>query len=199
MNLRSVFTNLAKRRLRSPRGSNNPRLLLLQKMPKRAVCAEIGVWKGDYSELILGTTLPEKLHLIDPWEFQGEFSERMYGGAVAKSQTDMDSIYENVKKRFAKYQNVVLNKGKSEKVLHEFRDGYFEWVYIDGNHYYDYVLKDLEICFSKVKPSGIIAGDDYTWGEKDGFPVRKAVQEFTNAKGLQNNLRVIGSQFIIQL
>jgi hypothetical protein len=168
-------------------------------MPKNAVCAEIGVWKGDFSKLILDVTSPKKLHLIDPWEFQKEFSERMYGGAVAKSQRDMDIIYEGVKKRFNKFQNVILNKGKSEKVLQEFPDQYFDWVYIDGNHYYDYVLKDLEMSFLKVKRGGIIAGDDYTWGVKDAFPVRQAVEDFLGGKGLKNKLKIIGPQFIIKL
>jgi predicted O-methyltransferase YrrM len=138
------------------------------------------------------------LHLIDPWEFQGEFPERMYGGSVAKSQRDMDLIYSDVEKRFSNYENIILNRGRSEEILHQFHDGYFDWVYIDGNHYYDYVTKDLDLCFLKVKPGGIIAGDDYTWGEEHGFPVKRAVHDFINSKNLRNNLKVIGSQFMIK-
>ncbi len=123
----------------------------------------------------------------------------MYGGSVTKSQQDMDLIYKDVKGRFSKFPYVILNKGKSEKVLQEFPDRYFDWVYIDGNHYYDYVLKDLQICFLKVKDGGIIAGDDYTWGAKDGFPVKKAVQEFISKNGLNDKLTIIDSQFIIEL
>jgi SAM-dependent methyltransferase len=167
-------------------------------MPKTAVCAEIGVWKGEFSELIRSMTLPRKLHLIDPWKFQGEFPERMYGGSVAKEQSDMDRIYENVRNRFNNYQNIILHRGKSEKVLQDFENAYFDWVYIDGNHYYEYVLNDLQICLSKVKPGGIIAGDDYTWGEKDGFPVKRAVQDFIKRNNLKGNLELIGSQFIIK-
>ncbi|MBT3311606.1 MAG: hypothetical protein HN379_06400 [Desulfobacteraceae bacterium] len=74
------------------------------------------------------------------------------GGAVAKNQRDMDLIYEGVKERFSNYPNIILNRGKSEKVLNEFPDDYFDWVYIDDNHFYEYVSKDLEICFLKVKP-----------------------------------------------
>lgn len=139
------------------------------------------------------------MHLIDPWEFQPEFSERMYGGTVAQSQQDMDLVYEGVKTRFSKYSNITLNRGKSEAVLSKFPNAYFDWVYVDGNHYYEYVLKDLEICYLKVKPGGLIAGDDYTWGSKYGFPVKKAVEDFTNEKALQDNLKVLDSQFIIKL
>lgn len=199
MNLNSIFTEPVRKLLRIAPKSRKFRLNLLKNMPKGAVCAEIGVWKGDFSELILAITSPKKLHLIDPWEFQGEFPERMYGGSVAKSQGDMDLIYNDVRKRFGKYDNIFVNRGRSEQVLQEFPDAYFDWVYIDGNHYYDYVIKDLELCFSKVKPGGIIAGDDYAWGEKDGFPVKKAVQDFVDAKGLERNLEILGSQFMIKL
>lgn len=199
MNANAALIAPARRLLRILRRNKNPRLQLLREMPKGSVCAEIGVWKGDFSELILTTTSPKRLHLIDPWEFQGEFSERMYGGSVAKSQRDMDLIYGDVEKRFSKHNNIIFNIGKSEQVLHGFPDAYFDWVYIDGNHSYDYVMKDLELCFKKVKPGGIIAGDDYTWGRKDGFPVKKAIQDFINARDLKNNLKVLVSQFIIKL
>jgi hypothetical protein len=196
----AALTTGAKNLLRALRGKRNPRRLLLQDMPKNSVCAEIGVWKGDFSELIRTVTSPEKLHLIDPWEFQDEFPERMYGGAVAKGQRDMDSIYEDVKKRFAKYPNIILHRGKSEDVLQEFANAYFDWVYIDGNHYYEYVMKDLETSYSKVKLSGFITGDDYVWGKKEGFPVRKAVRDFMSAKKMKEKcLTVIESQFCIKL
>jgi Methyltransferase domain len=184
--------------LRGKRNARN-RLRLLREMPKSAVCAEIGVWKGDFSELIRSMTSPRKFHLIDPWEFQSEFPERMYGGSVAKSQADMDRIFEDVRVRFSGWPNIVINKGKSEHVLREFEDAYFDWLYIDGNHYYEYVLRDLQLCLSKVKPGGIIAGDDYEWGEKDGYPVRRAVQDFIAEHELTGRLKLLGSQYIIRI
>jgi len=84
--------------LRVCRTPRNARLQLLRKLPKDSICAEIGVWKGNFSELIFAVTRPKMLHLIDPWEFQSEFPERMYGGSVAKCQQDMNLIYESVKK-----------------------------------------------------------------------------------------------------
>lgn len=178
---------------------SNSRTLFLKKMPRSSLCAEIGVWKGDFSQQIQTLTSPKKLHLIDPWEFQSEFPDRMYGGYVAKNQLDMDNIYEGVRKRFNNYPNVLLHRGKSEKVLQEFEDAYFDWVYIDGNHYYEYVLNDLRLCLSKVKPGGTIAGDDYKWGEKEGFPVKRAVRDFIKENGLEDNLQILGSQFMIKL
>ncbi|MGF1482303.1 MAG: class I SAM-dependent methyltransferase [Cyanophyceae cyanobacterium] len=175
-----------------------PRIKLLRKLPKKAIGAEIGVWKGGFSSKIIEITVPKELHLIDPWLFQSEFSERMYGGKVAKKQEDMDEIYQAVRDQFKDNTRVVIHRGFSEAVLAEFEDNYLDWVYIDGNHYYEYVCKDLELSFFKVKSGGIIAGDDYTWGAKNGFPVAKAVQDFVKEKKLENKLEIISSQFIIR-
>src|SRR5579863_9495292 len=43
---------------------------LLHFLPKGGEGAEIGVAKGEFSEALLGTVQPRKLHLIDPWEHQ---------------------------------------------------------------------------------------------------------------------------------
>ena len=92
------------------RYSNRARLQLLKNMPVNAICAEIGVWKGDFSEDVLRTTQPEKLYLIDPWMFQPDFADRWYGGALAKSQMDMDDIFSEVKERFASDARVTLKE-----------------------------------------------------------------------------------------
>lgn len=178
---------------------NNPRVQLLKQMPRNAVAAEIGAWKGDFSELILSRTDPKTLHLVDPWLFQPEFSERMYGGSVAKSQLDMDEIYNSVAARFGGDGRVKLDRGKSAEVLQQFPDGYFDWVYIDGNHYYDYVSEDLSLSRKKVKPGGFITGDDYNWGTQNGHPVKQAIQDFVKREKLVDQLTVINSQYLIKL
>jgi len=176
----------------------DPRLKMLLKMPKNAVCAEIGVWQGAFSSQILEITAPRKLHLIDPWLFQPEFPRCMYGGAIAKHQSDMDKIYQNVITRFGKYEKVFIHRGFSEQVLLEFSDAYFDWIYIDGNHDYDFVRRDIEMGSLKVKSGGFIAGDDYDWGEDRGFPIQRAVQGFLKEKKV-GKLKLIGSQFVIKL
>src|SRR5215207_1602569 len=73
---------------------------LLGMMLKRAVCAEIGVWRGDFSQRILDVTLPRELHLVDPWAYMPNLPLRGYGGRVAKSQAGMDDMAEAVAARF---------------------------------------------------------------------------------------------------
>ena len=42
------------------------RAALLRRLPARSTGAEIGVWKGDFSALILDTVRPARLYLVDP-------------------------------------------------------------------------------------------------------------------------------------
>ena len=44
------------------------RFIMLDRMPKHARVAEIGVAFGDFSKEILARCQPEKLYLVDAWE-----------------------------------------------------------------------------------------------------------------------------------
>lgn len=192
---------LARRLVRRVRRSfaPSPREALLRKMPKHAVCCEVGVWKGGFSAQILKTTRPAEFHMVDPWAFQPEFPDRWYGGVVARQQRDMDAIYKEILEKYGRMPEVRIHRETSETALARFADGLLDWIYIDGNHAYDYVFKDLELAFLKVRPGGFIAGDDYTWGQADGFPVKRAVADFLAGKRIPTDrLALLGSQFIIE-
>ena len=197
MPIPSLGTFIEKARSSLSRQSRD-RSKLLAMMPKGAVCAEVGVWKGDFSERILRETEPTTLYLIDPWKFQDEFPERMYGGSVARSQQDMDAIFEGVKARLAGWNSVRFVRDFSSNALRALEDASLDWIYIDGNHYYEYALEDLQLARAKIKPGGYIAGDDYLWGEKDGFPIQRAVAEFAREHGLEGAVTVEGTQFAIR-
>lgn len=173
------------------------RKFILDMVPKSAICAEIGVWKGDFSKQILETVKPKKLHLIDPWKFTPEYKDRWYGGTIAKNQKDMDGIYEGVKKAFKNDNRVVIHKSFSHEIVRKFRDNYFDFVYVDGNHSYEYVKRDLENFFPKVKKGGIMAGDDYIsfWSLLNRFAVKRAVDEFVKKHNLKK--RSAKGQFVI--
>lgn len=49
----------------------------------------------------------------------------------------------------------------SHEVADLFADESLDYVYIDGNHAYDYVKLDLETWYPKLKKGGILAGHDY--------------------------------------
>lgn len=169
-------------------------------MPKNSICAEIGVWKGDFSKRILNTVKPKKLYLIDPWFFNTEYKNAMYGGSVEKSQKDMDEIYKSILINFRKEINqekIEVFRNKFEDLLDKFPDNYFDWIYIDGDHTYNAVVKDLDNVTKKVKEGGLITGDDYTTGGWWKGGVKKAVDEYI-VNNPEKEIKIMGSQFIIK-
>jgi hypothetical protein len=178
------------------------RSFLLELVPAGAVCAEIGVWDGDFAALILDVVGPSQLHLVDPWQFMSTepYAKARYGGGKARSQADMDQLYESVVQRFAAPiadGTVHLHRSTSENAVAGFPDGSLDFVYVDGNHLYDHVRRDLELYFPKVRSGGLIAGDDYgkTGWWADG--VTRAVDEFVSASEAQL-LSTKRSQFVLR-
>lgn len=157
-------------------GLGDYRRFLLKALPENSVGCELGVWKGDFSAEILDIVKPKKLYLMDPWLFDPAFPASWHGGSVAKSQQDMDDICEAVRNRFSAFGSVELIRKKSDDPTDEIPDGSLDWVYIDGLHQYDVVLHDLRKFAGKVKPGGIVCGDDY--GRGTGTPVTAALNEF---------------------
>lgn len=145
------------------------RIKLLQRMPPNAVCAEIGVNKGEFSQEILKWTKPYKLHLIDAW---GD-AKRYHDGLKLEVETKFkDQISNGL---------VEVNIGYSNVVLETFPDHYFDWVYLDTDHSYKQTKIELEVLKRKVKPNGIITGHDYIIGNWPGnvrYGVVESVHEF---------------------
>jgi len=158
------------------------RTFLLKMMPKNSICAEIGVHLGDYSERILKITKPKELHLIDPWKYEQDetYNYSRYGGTWGENQITMNKRYELVLNRFKSKidsGSVVIHMENSG-ILEKFNNDFFDWVYIDGNHLYEFVKKDLELSYYKVKKGGFITGDDYSYEGWWKGGVTKAVDEF---------------------
>lgn len=141
---------------------------LLSLLPQNAIVAEIGVDQGSFSESIIKLSQPQKLHLIDGW------------GDVRYH----DGLALLVEKKFEKEINqdkVKIHKGYSTKVLNEFPDNYFDWIYIDTDHSYKTTIEELMISKNKVKECGFICGHDFVTGNWNGgvrYGVIEAVHEF---------------------
>ena len=41
---------------------------LIQLIPQNSIGAEIGIFKGEFSKILLETTKPQLFYMIDPWE-----------------------------------------------------------------------------------------------------------------------------------
>lgn len=174
---------------------------LLKILPQHSIGAEIGVWKGNFSERILKTVQPKRLHLIDPYLYRktGTYRSALYGGK-AGSQKVLEEIYNSVREKFKEeiaVEQVVMHRQLSEAATREFPDEYFDWIYIDGDHQYEFVKKDLEMFYPKVKTNGLIAGDDYDNAGWWQGGVKKAVDEFLTT-GKVKLIKLKKNQFILQ-
>jgi hypothetical protein len=141
---------------------------LLKVLTKNAICAEVGVDKGDFSDLILMLTDPKRLHLIDAW------------GDPLRYHNGLKSLVEDKFKNEIERGNVEINVGYSTEILKKFPNRYFDWVYLDTSHTYKATAAELSILKEKVKPEGIIAGHDYiigNWANDYRYGVIEAVHE----------------------
>jgi hypothetical protein len=137
---------------------------LLRRLPKGGVCAEIGTQEGLFAEKIWSIVQPDELHLFD-------LDERWI---VARE------CHLLVRSR------VELHLGDSSTNLAGFPSDYFDWIYIDGDHSYEGVNRDIEVARTRVKPGGLLIFNDFTiWSlaECCDYGVPYAVCEFVEQHG----------------
>ena len=168
---------------------------LIRHLPKGAVGAEIGVAEGTFSAAILESAEPRELHLIDPWShvesgsdpLQGsghlEGIDRALGGTFAPPAANAqgDVAFAGVAARFEGETRVRLHRQFSYKAAGGFPDGFFDFAYIDGDHHYEFVLRDLQDFAAKLKPGGLMFGHDFfedAFAREKHYGVIEAVNAF---------------------
>ena len=110
---------------------------------------EVGVRKGDFSEVLCKNISEIKLSCVDPWDAYYHF-DKEYG----------KQNYEIAKEKLSPY-GAALIKSLSVDAAPLFEDNSLDFVYIDGDHRFDAVMIDLILWGQKVRPGGIISGHDY--------------------------------------
>ncbi len=147
------------------------RIKILEYLPKNSVVAEVGTQYGRFAEKILAITQPQKLHLID--------------GNLEAFRAEIDRKQNPLLQAGIENGTVELHEGDSSTILASFPDEYFDWIYIDADHAYEGVCKDINQGYTKVKSDGMMIFNDYTnWSVCEIMPygVAKAVNEFCIAK-----------------
>jgi len=171
-----AVTSYAQERRRGPHHWAEKRLKALKPyLKENAVAGELGVLKGDFSQEILQSLKPAKLHLVDPWYLQG--LEWFWEKGDRSTIHALTGILKDFKEELTRGQ-VVLNIGYDQDVLAGLPDEYFDWVYLDTTHEYAQTRTELQLLQRKVKATGVIAGDD--WRPNPAHPhhgVYKALQE----------------------
>jgi predicted O-methyltransferase YrrM len=138
---------------------------LLRYLPQNSIVAEVGTQTGYFARKIIDITQPSELHTIDiNWSI---FEKEKF---LTDIETNILHIYE----------------GDSVEVLSRFPNEYFDWIYIDADHSYEGVYRDIQCAAKKVKSNGILVFNDYTvWSPLEAQPygIMRAVNEFCINQG----------------
>ena len=136
--------------------------------------AEIGVFKGlNAGHLLRGLPHLDTLYCNDRWDF--------YSGCprTEEKHEPFQSVMDEFFKELKPFRHrIVILWMDSLEAAQQVEDDSLDWIFIDANHIYKYVVTNIEIWTPKVKDGGIISGHDYGYGEvKKGFGVRPAVND----------------------
>ena len=137
--------------------------------------AEIGVRKGKLSRAFCRANPDLHMLCVDPWMPYNASNVDFYN---RYTQGKQDRIYEACKKVLEPFNATMIRKPSLEAV-HDFPDASLDFVYIDGNHTFDHVMRDIIEWSYKVKDGGLIMCHDYHPGTWAG--VREAIDAYTRA------------------
>ena len=112
-------------------------------------CAEIGIGYGFHAEEILKNTNVEKLILIDPMRSYN--AKDLFEKDVVENG-GFEALHGKIKNHLSKYNNRYewIRKSSHNITNQEIPDGSLDAVFVDGDHEYESVLKDLEIYWKKI-------------------------------------------------
>lgn len=115
--------------------------------------AEVGVREGEHSKILCKNIPGLSLLCVDRWD-------------VYPGHSDLDRLpeplmfLEEAKQRLALY-DVTFIRANSMDAVRDIPDGSLDFVYIDANHTFDFVMQDIIEWSKKVRKGGMVAGHDY--------------------------------------
>ena len=150
---------------------------------ENSIGCELGVFKGDFSEILIKSNKFHQLYLVDLFHGQIQSGDT-HGNNI--EILDGECLYQSVLEKFKDNTAVSILKQDSISFLKQFPDEYFDFIYIDTTHQYTQTKNELNIAFEKAKPNGIIAGHDYNSTHFNEVCI--AVDEFSKEKKIKLNL-----------
>jgi predicted O-methyltransferase YrrM len=149
-----------------------------------SLIAEVGSWKGHSTSFLakemLKTRNEFKIYAIDIWEKWEQYTifEDSQKELLNEVRQSHDIFKKNIE--LANVQDYVIDiQADSHQGHMQFDDEYFDCVFLDADHKYEVVKKDIDLWYNKVRKGGILAGHDYN---QKSCGVKQAVDErFNNA------------------
>ena len=137
---------------------------------------QIGVFTGDASRWLCENILTDKtswLYDVDTWAGSDE---------VKHEPLNFDKVFEFYEERIATLKSTVRLRMTSDEYFAGDNTIRFDFIYIDGDHTAEQVTKDAENAWKLLKPKGIMAFDDYMWGQdmSPELTPKPAIDDFLN-------------------
>jgi len=136
---------------------------------------EVGTRKGEFATALCDANRDMHLWCVDPWMAYDA------GHGVA-SQERQEKLYAHAMNQI-KGHNITVIRKTSMDAVSEFEDQSVDFVYIDANHQFDFVVCDLIYWAPKVRMGGIVALHDYRPGHWAG--VVEAVDAYTKCHDIR--------------
>lgn len=141
--------------------------------------AEVGVEQGLYSEVLCQANPNLHLYCVDAWLAYKGYRDHV-------SQEKLDRFYADAHARLQPY-GCELIRAYSHEAAERFPNGSLDFVYIDGNHEFFQVTRDIAAWAPKVRPGGILAGHDFKRDKGRDWVchVKDVVQAWTYSHSIQ--------------
>jgi predicted O-methyltransferase YrrM len=122
---------------------------------------EIGARYGSSSLMILKSLNVKKYYIVDPFEIYADYADDGFHKVL--EERSGDDLFNDLIRRLAKFKSVYYLRyfSHDQRIFRSIREDSLDLVFIDGNHEYEYVLRDLVNYWPLVKKGGIICGDDF--------------------------------------
>ena len=145
-----------------------------ENVPNLGTIVEVGSWLGKSTTAIVSGAKTKNIIVVDKWEGSISDNKGDYffdGSGIPKNKDEAILIFLRNIKRTEFVPTMIVED--SWKAAERIPDNYIDFLFIDADHSYESVKKDISAWYPKVKSGGIVSGHD--WNTKGG--VRPAVIE----------------------
>lgn len=117
---------------------------------------EVGTFEGGFSREIV-SNWNGTLYMVDVWRELGSEYQDINNHKGEKSLSFSKAI-ENTQ---GFEDRAIMIRATSKVASSMFNDDSLDFVYIDANHAYDYVVEDIKLWYPKIRKGGYLCGHDY--------------------------------------
>jgi len=133
-------------------------------LTQHIVGAEVGVWQGKMSEQLFLTIPNLFLYLVDRWCVTPK-GDSYFDGSIKLArlgQQEFNNAYTNTLKKVNTWKGKYsVLKMESVEAAKNVKDGCLDFCFLDGDHSYEGVTRDIKAWYPKIKSGGWICGHDY--------------------------------------